>query len=91
VPQGLQGPSAVVGVKESRETWSEFELRDGTLVRVRPTLSAVKRELNRYNPNGDPVYHLVAGMNVVVVVPDHLKQGYKAPKRSKMAGRRKRR
>lgn len=58
----------------SPEQWNEYQLVDGTILRVKTILGNVIR-LPEYNPDGDPIYvintqnHLVAGS-----VPEELRK-----------------
>ena len=60
-------------IKKSEERWSEFELSDGSLIRVRPIMIEARRLKGKYNPNGEPIYEIKQGLIVDVRVPDNLK------------------
>jgi hypothetical protein len=51
----LQG-STEVEVLEVKETWSEYRLADGTVLRVKPIMIAVTRIEGAEGANGEPVY-----------------------------------
>ena len=75
LPDGRTVNGVEVAVKESTERWSEFELEDGTKLRVKITLVGAHRATEDYDPMGLPWY----AMNAVPVfspmeVPEHLKQ-----------------
>jgi hypothetical protein len=48
--------STEVEVVEARETWSEYRLADGTLLRVKPIMIAITRVEGAESSNGEPVY-----------------------------------
>ena len=65
---------ADVEFEEEREHWNSYRLKDGTLLQVKLVLTKVKR-LNKWNPDGDPVY-VIQSQNVVRVsnIPKELKR-----------------
>jgi hypothetical protein len=64
-----------VPLKESNEKWSEFELEDGTKIRMKVTISGAHRFVGKYDPQGNPMYDLVAMPQIVTVyVPEELKK-----------------
>jgi hypothetical protein len=61
-----------VPIAKSTEYWSEFELEDGTVLRVKVSVLGAVRIPNQYDQEGNPVYVLKNGQvtNVVKVPPD---------------------
>jgi hypothetical protein len=61
-----------VPVAKSTEYWSEFELEDGTVLRIKVSLLGVVRIPNQWDPEGNPLYILKNGqmVNIVKVPPD---------------------
>ena len=59
--------------EEEVEGWNVYKLSDGTTLKIKTVLVAVKR-LKRYNPDGTPIY-IIQTQNIVraVNVPEHLK------------------
>jgi hypothetical protein len=53
----LAGTSEVE-VVEARETWSEYRLIDGTVLRVKPIMIAISRVADGDATNGEPVYNM---------------------------------
>lgn len=43
---------------ESKETWSEYRLADGTRLRIKPVMIAVFRADGQLTPDGEPVYNM---------------------------------
>ncbi len=68
-----------IDFSEEKEFWNEYKLKDGTTLKVKLVLRGVKR-LNRYEPDGTPVY-VINSMNVVraVNVPPEIKAKPKKP------------
>ncbi|HWB52267.1 MAG TPA: hypothetical protein VG651_24380 [Stellaceae bacterium] len=50
--------STEIEVVEARETWSEYRLADGTVLRVKPIMIAVNRIEGAESSNGEPVYNM---------------------------------
>jgi len=50
--------SADVEVVEAREAWSEYQLADGTVLRVKPILISITRVEGAEASDGEPVYNL---------------------------------
>ena len=57
------------------EYWNEYKLKDGTTMKVKLVLKGVRRAIDQYNPDGNPVY-MLQSMNVVRVldVPKKLRK-----------------
>ena len=47
-----------IEIIEAKERWSEYQLADGTTLRLRPVMIAVFRDEGQYTPDGDPVYNM---------------------------------
>ena len=53
----LPPPDAIeVEITTSKETWSEYQLQDGTRLRIRPVLVGTFRAPGQWMPDGEPVY-----------------------------------
>ncbi len=64
-----------VPLAESVERWTELKLEDGSVLRVKPVITAIIRLDGRYDPQGNPMY-AIQGAHTMVIgsVPDHLRQ-----------------
>jgi hypothetical protein len=71
------GQTAAVSVTPTRDEESIFTLSDGTKVYARVLISSVERSKEKYNPNGDPVYQIQAGIILRVEVSKNLKRKLK--------------
>ena len=58
-----------VEMLESKETWSEYRLADGTRLRVKPVMIAVFRAENEATADGEPVYNMKSTLVVDVRAP----------------------
>jgi len=57
----------------AREEWNEYELEDGTILRIKSIATKIIRQEDAYNPEGDPIYHVKSTNIVTTDVPDKLK------------------
>ena len=79
LPRDALKDAKEVDFSEEKEFWNEYQLEDGTTLKVKLVLRGVKR-LNRHEPDGTPVY-VINSMNVVraVNVPEEIKAKPKKP------------
>jgi hypothetical protein len=68
------GPSEPVDIVSSKEGWSEFTLKDGSVIRTKAVLLDVKRMIDQFNAEGDPVYVMQIVMANQTRAPAHLKK-----------------
>lgn len=61
-----------------REDWNVYQLRDGTVVKVKLIVQKISRALDddeqsvRYTPDGEPMYSVRHQVSVVSEVPEEL-------------------
>jgi hypothetical protein len=68
--------AAEVQIKESTERWSDVQLEDGTVLRVRPSILGAVRVDGQYDQDGNPAYTVKAQLQIVVAsTPDTLRKG----------------
>jgi hypothetical protein len=68
-------PGAVeVEVVESKEVWSEYMLKDGTRLRIRPVLAGAFHIRDQWMPDGEPVYGVRVGFITDVRAPLSLRR-----------------
>ena len=46
-----------IAIKAANETWSEYDLADGTKLRVRPVMTSIERVDGQFSPDGAPIYN----------------------------------
>jgi hypothetical protein len=68
------GPKESVDIASSKDGWSEFTLADGTVIRAKAVLLDVKKMVDQYNADGEPIYELQLTMVNQARVPDQLKK-----------------
>src|SRR4051812_23552014 len=61
-------------IVEIKEGWSEYTLQDGSVLRVKASILDVKRVLDQYGPDGNPLYVMQFAFVNQLVAPDHLKK-----------------
>lgn len=71
---GREVEALSVRFRSVREEWNEYDLEDGTTIKMKAVVSDIVRVDGHYDQEGNPVY-LVKSSNVVVVnSPDNLKR-----------------
>jgi hypothetical protein len=83
------GPTKQRIVAKSKIVSSEFTLDDGTRLLVTPIVADVRRAMNQFNQNGDPVYFLTMGQTIKTVSPPHLKRKPQSKRTVKTAKKKK--
>lgn len=76
-PQIDVGRTVEVGVKSAREGETVFTLTDGTKIHAKVMAPSILRSLDKYNPTGDPIYVVQAGVLLKTVVPKRLRKKIK--------------
>lgn len=67
-----------VAVTESTERWTDVQLADGAVLRIKPVVIGAVRIDNRYDAEGNPLYQVKVNQIMTVTAPDHLKKGAQA-------------
>ena len=64
-----------VSVSESTERWTEIRLDDGSVLRLKPVVLSALRLVDRFDPDGNPLYLLkVNQVMAVASAPDNLRK-----------------
>ena len=69
-----KGPSEPIDIVSSKEGWSEYTLEDGTVIRAKGVLLAVKKMTGQFNVEGEPVYVMHLTLVNQARVPEQLKK-----------------
>lgn len=70
-PKGRMEPRDVV---ISKDGWSEYTLDDGSVLRTKAVILDVKRAVDQYGPDGNPIYILQFAVINQVQAPNILKK-----------------
>ena len=77
IPGVMPGPLDIVDVVKTDEKWSEYTLKDKSVLRVKPTVIEVRRARGQYSPEGDPLYTVKFGVAISTVAPQKLKKKWR--------------
>lgn len=73
------GKKTEVKIKKASVDEIVYMLDDGTKLRLRPVIALAERSLNRYTPQGDPLYQINVGLIIQTDVPRKLKRKVRKP------------
>jgi hypothetical protein len=68
-PSDAMPATIEVDMLESKESWSEYRLSDGTTLRVKPVMIAVFRADGQQSADGEPVYNTKSTLVMDVRAP----------------------
>jgi len=72
--QGQDADALSLRFKTIKEDWNEYDLEDGTTLRMKSVVSDIVRVEGQYDQENNPVYLVKASNLVVVTSPDTLKK-----------------
>ncbi len=73
--QGKEIDAVEIDFKAVKEDWNEYDLADGTKIRLKSVAVNMIRALNEYDNDGNPIY-IVKSSNVLSLsAPENLKKG----------------
>ncbi|MBA7679277.1 hypothetical protein ES703_87566 [subsurface metagenome] len=72
--KGKQVDATPVKFKNINEEWNEYDLEDGSTIRMKTIVSEVVRVPDAYDQENNPVYVVKSTNMVVVNSPDHMKK-----------------
>ncbi len=69
--EGQMVPADELEYAEEKEPWSVYKLEDGTVVKAKQTLVSIYKLVDKFKPDGEPIYVFkVAGMMNIDVPPE---------------------
>jgi len=72
--EGEKVPAEELEVTTQSEPWAMYVLEDGTHLKIKSVLAKAFRVIDRYQPNGDPVYGLQIGsLPIFTIAPNLLR------------------
>ncbi len=72
--QGKSVDAVPVRFKNIREEWNEYDLEDGSTIRMKTIVSDVVRVPDEYDAENNPIYVVKSTNMVVVSSPDNMKK-----------------
>ncbi len=72
--QGQKVTANDLNFKTVNEEWNEYELEDGTRLKLKTVVAKVLRLEGAYNADGDPVYQVTSTPILATDIPPELKQ-----------------
>ncbi len=72
--QGRQVDGLEVRFKGIHEEWNEYDLEDGSTIRMKAVVSDIMRLTGEFDPEGNPIYLVKSANMMVVKAPDELKK-----------------
>jgi hypothetical protein len=74
VHQGKEKEAVEVDFKTIKEDWNEYNLDDGTRIKIKPVALNFVRVMNEFDSEGNPVYLVKASNVISVSAPDALRR-----------------
>jgi hypothetical protein len=72
--EGKTVPADQLEFETEKEPWTVYKLEDGTVLRLKTVLATVSRLVDRYKPDGEPIYVLGLAGIPATEIPPELKQ-----------------
>ena len=72
--QGKDVDALEIRFKGVREEWNEYDLEDGSIIRMKLVVTEILRVQGEYDPENNPAYVIKSGIIAVVKSPDELKR-----------------
>jgi len=74
LPNGEFVDAEPVEINQASESWNQYLLEDGALLKLKSVAIKVVRLKDQYDQTGNPVYFINSNNVVAVDCPDHLKK-----------------
>ena len=68
------GEMESIDIASAKEGWSEYTLKDGSVIRAKAVILDVKRAVGQHAPDGNPIYVMQFAIVNQLKVPDKLKK-----------------
>ena len=69
--EGQTVPAEELEFDNEKEPWSVYKLEDGTVIKAKQSLVSICRLVDKFKPDGEPIYVFkIAGMMNVDVPPE---------------------
>ena len=68
LPDGRKIQASEVGIKKSTESWNEYELEDGNIIRMKLVVVRVLKTIEKDEITGEPIY-ITNTQNLMALTP----------------------
>jgi len=72
--QGREIDATEIEFQTRKEDWNEYQLMDGSVVKMKLVVSEIFRLEGMYDNEGNPVYHIKSANVAAIRAPDTLKR-----------------
>lgn len=72
--KGKEVLGELVLVQETREQWNQYQLEDGSTLRLKTVATEIYRVEGEYDQEGNPVYVIKSANILSVIAPEELKR-----------------
>jgi hypothetical protein len=72
--QGEQVDGIEMDFKTRKEEWNEYELQDGTIIKMKLVASTILKLVDKVDADGNPIYTIKSTNVVGISVPEHLEK-----------------
>ena len=73
--RGQEIDATEVQFQTHKEEWNEYQLMDGSIIKMKTVVGEVFRIEDKYDNEGNPVYQVKSSNVLIVKSPDALKKG----------------
>lgn len=64
-----------IDYKTTKEEWNEYQVTDGSIIRMKVVITNIARLIDRYDSDGNPIYVVKSSNVLAVSAPEKLKKG----------------
>lgn len=74
LPDGSFVDGTIIDITSSQESWNQYLLSDGTVVKMKPVATEAFRIDGQYDAEGNPVYVIKSTNVTSIIAPESLKK-----------------
>lgn len=67
--EGTEVPAVEVGFRVEKEDWASYQIEDGSIVKMKNSVSRVLKLIGRTKDDGSPIYVIEGSSLVTTIVP----------------------
>jgi hypothetical protein len=61
--------------KTQKEEWNEYQVNDGTIIRMKVVVTNIARVIDKYDNDGNPIYVVKSSNVLTVSAPEKIRKG----------------